>query len=130
PSIMEFTHANGRHFGIDVRHPMFDRRLVELAMRIPPPLKLKDGWTRYILRAAMSGIVPDTVRWRPGKSTLAPNFDLKMSHEASGPTTEILIESESVIGDFVDFSRLRKHLAENRHQTLWPAVVLASFLSN
>ncbi len=129
PSIMEFTHANSRHFGIDVRHPMFDRRIVDLAVRMPPSLKLKDGWTRYVLRAAMSGIVPDTVRWRPGKSTLAPNFDLKMSQEAREPSAAILFDSEALISDFVDLESLKARSDRGHYRIIWPAVVLASFLS-
>ncbi len=59
---------------IEGRSPFMDRRLMEFCYRLPPNAKLNNGWGRYILRKAMAGVVPDKVRWRPGKSSLTPGF--------------------------------------------------------
>jgi asparagine synthase (glutamine-hydrolysing) len=47
---------------IEFRHPLFDLRLVEFCLSLPP-----QPWCvrKYILRQAMAGLLPDTVRSRP-----------------------------------------------------------------
>jgi asparagine synthase (glutamine-hydrolysing) len=46
---------------IEARPPLLDHKLVEFAARIPARLKLKDGTTKYILKRAMRGILPDDI---------------------------------------------------------------------
>lgn len=53
---------------LDVRHPFYDRRLVELCVSLPGNQKLHAGQSRFVLREAMRGIVPETVRARPTKA--------------------------------------------------------------
>jgi asparagine synthase (glutamine-hydrolysing) len=59
------------YWGIEVRHPFCDFRLVEFALSVPPPLKLRNGVSRYILREALSGTLPDPIRHRAGKGDLS-----------------------------------------------------------
>ena len=44
---------------IEARPPLLDHKLVEFAARVPAHLKLKDGTTKYLLKRAMRGILPD-----------------------------------------------------------------------
>lgn len=47
-------------------HVVFaDPHFVDFALRIPAPLKIKDGIEKWILRKAMEGMIPDRVLWRP-----------------------------------------------------------------
>ncbi|MGK9181565.1 asparagine synthase (glutamine-hydrolyzing) [Priestia filamentosa] len=46
---------------LELRVPFLDRRVFEVASRIPKNMKIKDGTTKYILRKAARGIVPDHV---------------------------------------------------------------------
>ena len=50
--------------GIQVRYPLLDHRLAQLAGRIPAELKLRRFEKRYIFKRAMSGILPDTVLYK------------------------------------------------------------------
>jgi asparagine synthase (glutamine-hydrolysing) len=61
-------------FSIEIRHPFYDKRLAELCLALPPEQKLQNGWSRLILRRAMTNILPTKVQWRSGKSSLSPNF--------------------------------------------------------
>lgn len=47
--------------GVRARFPLLDRRLVELAARIPTKWKLKGFEKRYIFKQAMKGILPESV---------------------------------------------------------------------
>ncbi len=128
PSVMEFTHANARHFGVEARHPLFDVRLAQFAVGLDADLKLRDGWPRFVLREAMGGIVPDAVRWRPGKATLAPNFDLRMEAEGPERLESILVSVTPHITDFVKMDVVLGETRRKHFRRVWPALVLALFL--
>jgi asparagine synthase (glutamine-hydrolysing) len=64
----------GSAFGIELRHPFFDKRLIEFCVALPVTQKIEAGWTRLILRRAMQNILPIEIQWRAGKSNLEPNF--------------------------------------------------------
>ncbi|HXH02159.1 MAG TPA: N-acetylglutaminylglutamine amidotransferase [Candidatus Competibacteraceae bacterium] len=51
-------------FGLEARVPFLDHELVELAMSLPPELKLRDGG-KYILKKIARGLIPDAVIDRP-----------------------------------------------------------------
>jgi len=46
---------------VEARAPFLDNDVVDLARRIPSRLKLHNGTTKFILKAAMTGLLPDWV---------------------------------------------------------------------
>lgn len=49
----------GTAAGLEMRHPFYDRRLVEFEQRIPASQKIgPQGKNKYVLRRAMAGIIP------------------------------------------------------------------------
>lgn len=56
-------------FGIPFEHPFLDRRLWEFMYRIPGWLRWRDGQTKFILRRAMQGLLPDQILDRLDKTT-------------------------------------------------------------
>lgn len=52
---------------VTYRRPFLDHRLVEYVFSLPACYKLHDGWTKYLLREAMRGILPEKVRCRKAK---------------------------------------------------------------
>lgn len=53
--------------GVELRYPFLHRPLVEMALALPMELLLRPGTTKWVLRQAMRGILPEEVRVRPGK---------------------------------------------------------------
>ena len=53
--------------GLEVRAPFLDNNVVEFAQRLPSNFKYRNGTTKYILKKAMSGILPDNLLYRPKK---------------------------------------------------------------
>ncbi len=51
-------------WGLEARVPFLDHELVELAMQIPPEIKLREGG-KYPLKAIARGLLPDAVIDRP-----------------------------------------------------------------
>ncbi len=57
---------------LEVRVPLLDRRVVELAATLPPELKLRGLTTKYVLKQAMRGQLPDEIVTRPKKGFGVP----------------------------------------------------------
>ncbi len=54
-------------WSVETRLPYMDFRIVEFLANIHDGLKIKEGWTKYINRKAVEGLVPDDVVWRKNK---------------------------------------------------------------
>lgn len=102
-------------FGIEGRHPFFDRRLVEFCLSLPTRHKIRDGWTRVVLRQAMQGVLPEALRLRPDKSNLEHNFvrSLRLGDEGLAQTLEGLTQ---VQGRYWDAAALDEALARYRRE--------------
>jgi asparagine synthase (glutamine-hydrolysing) len=57
---------------LEVRVPLLDRRVVELAATLPPWLKLRRLTTKYALKRAMRGLLPRDIITRPKKGFGVP----------------------------------------------------------
>jgi asparagine synthase (glutamine-hydrolysing) len=75
PATLEMLDQASAPFGIELRFPFWDRRLIKFCLGLPPRLKIHGGYTRWILRKAMDGILPREVQWRPDKSNLGHAFN-------------------------------------------------------
>ncbi len=52
---------------VEVREPMLDYRIVELAFRLPVEYLIRDGWHKWLLRKAFERELPPEVVWRRRK---------------------------------------------------------------
>ncbi len=93
---------------IEARVPFLDHKLVEFSMNIPPSLKTRNGTTKYILKKALRGIIPDEIIDRrkigfagSGKNMLTP--------EIFGHAKSLLLSSKH---NYFDKSYLKSLFAE------------------
>ncbi len=69
-SVPVLTHYEDRMsmaFSREIRLPFLDHRLVELALSLPNSMKMKDGWTKWVMRKAFVDKLPDDIVWRKDK---------------------------------------------------------------
>ena len=57
---------------IETRVPLLDHKLVEFALTIPPEMNLRGGTTKYVLKQAMKGILPERIINRPKQGFAVP----------------------------------------------------------
>ncbi|MFC1966410.1 asparagine synthase (glutamine-hydrolyzing) [Chloroflexota bacterium] len=67
PQILRWADRNSMASSIETRFPFLDYRIVEYAFSLPATQKIRDGWTKWVLRQAMVGIIPEEVRLRRDK---------------------------------------------------------------
>ncbi len=57
---------------LEVRAPLLDHQLMELAARIPSSLKIRRGHTKYIFKKALQDLLPRSILHRPKQGFGAP----------------------------------------------------------
>jgi len=92
---------------IEQRYPFCDRRLVEFCVGLPAGQKLRDGWSRSVLRRAMAPLFPQTVAERVRKGNLSANFKRRFLADGRETMEEVLAASDGLIGDYVDVPALK-----------------------
>ena len=65
--LLKFEDRNSMAHSIEARIPFIDYKLVELALSIPADFKIKDGWSKYILRRCFGENAPKEIVWRKNK---------------------------------------------------------------
>jgi asparagine synthase (glutamine-hydrolysing) len=67
PALLHYEDRNSMAHSIETRLPFLDYKLVEFAVSCPSFIKMKDGWSKWILRRALEGTLPEKVRLRKTK---------------------------------------------------------------
>lgn len=67
PHLLHYEDRNAMAFSIEARVPYLDYRLVEFAYALPDHLKIRNAITKFTLREAMRGKLPEAVRTRKDK---------------------------------------------------------------
>jgi len=102
--------------GLELTQPFHDKRVIELALAIPETLHVKDGRERHLAREALKDLYPREFQTRgPGNDDVIPDF-LAM---AKSIEPEVLaeinrMEAAGKLGDYFDFSRMRRMLTRRR----------------
>lgn len=60
--------------GLEMRHPFHDRRLAEFALAIPEEQRWRPGVTKFVIREAMRGMLPESIRGRRDKGEFSNVF--------------------------------------------------------
>jgi asparagine synthase (glutamine-hydrolysing) len=131
--LLDYTAAGA---GVELRHPFMDRELVEFCLGLPPEQKLHDGWSRYILRTGLEGILPEQIRWRGGKSSLAANFRWTLGRYERERILRVISEAAEVIEPYYDMEAVRSatrrfsdgSATATEEIALWKAAVLGGWI--
>lgn len=65
--LLKWEDRNSMWFSIEARVPFLDYRLVERTLPLRDDLIIRDGMTKYVLREAMKGALPEPIRTRRDK---------------------------------------------------------------
>jgi asparagine synthase (glutamine-hydrolysing) len=80
PPLLRYEDRNSMAFSIETRIPFMDYRLVEFLYSMPSEYKIRNGFTKAILRDAMVGILPEQIKDRVSKLGFATPQDIWMEN--------------------------------------------------
>jgi asparagine synthase (glutamine-hydrolysing) len=96
-------------WSVESRLPFLDYRIVELAFSMPDDLKLRGGYTKYVLREAMKDRLPESITWNPVKRRFAAPYYSWYRGEWRGMIEDLLFGS-CKIQAFVDIHKVRANV--------------------
>lgn len=113
--------------GIEARFPFLDSRLVDFICRVPPEYKIiREGWTKWLLRQAMNGILPELVRQRPDKGDFSPLFQRGMIEIGKEQFASLIENGYLTQLGLVDKGRLSRLYSEESLNDQYPAMQFIS----
>jgi asparagine synthase (glutamine-hydrolysing) len=120
--------------GLEVRCPLLDRRVVELAFRIPADRKQQGTQGKALLRPLARRRLPGALWQLPKRGFTVPIGEWIAGPAASRFSDEVL-RSRSIISQYVDSRELQRRFADHRRgdhsnsYALWSAWVLERWLA-
>jgi len=111
---------------IESRVPFLDHKLVEFTARMPREMKLRGGTTKWILRKAMKGILPDEILERPKMGFPVPVgrwFRGEFKHIVDEYVLSDRVKARGIFDQQFLAELIAKHNAgENHDERIWSLV--------
>lgn len=132
---LERYHRVAASQGIEARHPFLDKRVVEFCLALPWDQKVRDGWSKWIVRQGTDGFLPQAVRWRRNRWVhLGWKFQSLFIAKSSTFLAQELSGDMNELAPFADLAKLKARYARYRGgdldaaEMIWTAAVLSSWL--
>lgn len=114
PGLLHYEDRNSMAHSIEARVPFLDYRLVEFVFSIPHHQKIKNGYTKSVLRNAMKNTLPENIRMRTDKMGFVTPERVWMSTELK-PWLDDVINSVSFrTREYFDAKKIQDLIAEHR----------------
>lgn len=117
PVLLRYEDKNSMRHSIETRLPFIDYKTLENALNINIKHKIKDGWTKFILRKLIDKYLPTEVVWRKNKLGFnAPEniwlkeMDDKMKDE---------IKESKVLNKILDINKLLTQFSKVDNRLKW-----------
>lgn len=117
--LLRYADRNAMAHGVETRLPFLSHELVEFVFSLPSHFKIRQGWTKWLLRKSMEDRLPAAIAWRRDKIGYEPPQRLWMQdpmlqeyiHEARRKLVKANILAPGVLGKKIQPQDV--HAAEN-----------------
>jgi len=117
PHLLRYEDKNSMFFSIETRLPFLDYRSVQFATSINPLLKIKNGWSKYVLRQAMDQEIPTNIVWRKNKI----GFELPQNEiiDLLEPELRKLIDGSALLEKIINKDKLISNFTSLDERIKW-----------
>jgi asparagine synthase (glutamine-hydrolysing) len=95
--------------GLQGRSPLFDQRVVDLSMAIPPAYKLSGVEEKAVLKQAVADLLPDAIIHRPKSGMMVP-VQLGFREYWQRPARALLLDKNAAIAPYLNQTLIRDWL--------------------
>ena len=96
PYINRYEDRNSMAFSKEIRLPFLDHRLVDFLINIRPDFKLRNGWSKYLLRKSLPNL-PKEIRWRNDKKGFSLPEDTWIKTELKDEILNTFKDNKSIL---------------------------------
>lgn len=127
--LLRMADRNSMAHGIEVRLPFLNHQIVEFLFSLPSDMKIRNGWTKWLLRETVKDQLPPEITWRKDKIGFQPPQKKWMEQT---DVKEAIAEGKNVLADqgILNRNTLKKiqphesYTAENMDWKFWSASFL------
>lgn len=96
-------------FILGCARPLRDKNLLEYCLAVPSRFKLKNGYSRFLIRKAFEPMLPKEMAWRSGKMWASPDYNWRYNARI-GKAKEFVhaIQKTDPVREIVDVPRLEQ----------------------
>lgn len=129
PTLLRYADRNSMAHSREVRLPFLSHELVEFVFSLPSELKIKDGWTKYLMRIAFEDLLPEEITWRKDKIGFEPPqkswMDNPNTQEKIRTAREIL-SKEGILIKGAENLPIQSQVAHNKGDGSWNHLMVAN----
>ena len=108
----------GKRYGMELRDPWGDQRVVQFFLDLPLKYKVHGGWTKYLVRNSF-GSLPPVVRWRVGKEHLGWKFVDRLVDDTQDFLSELFAKDLQMLDPYIDVKAARKRIERHDKQFVY-----------
>lgn len=104
PHLLKYEDKNSMRNSVETRLPFLDFQTLETAFSIKSEFKIRQGWTKYVLRKSIEKKLPESIVWRKNKL----GFNAPEKTWLMDLTQEIHAEihASKILAKFIDLEKL------------------------
>ncbi|HEY0069897.1 MAG TPA: asparagine synthase (glutamine-hydrolyzing) [Chloroflexia bacterium] len=114
PALLQVEDRTSMAFSLESRAPLLDYRLIELASRVPAPLRIKHLDMKHIFKAAVKDLLPVSIHARTDKMGMPTPVDIWFRDSLAGWVREQIDSPEAREFGLLDHDYVQKALAEHQ----------------
>jgi asparagine synthase (glutamine-hydrolysing) len=135
PSLLHYEDRMSMAHAREIRVPFLDHNIVEFFISLPNHLKLKGGWTKYILRKSLKAYLPKEITWRRDKKGFTNPQAQWLRNDLKSDLIACFINNDSPIYklDLINKENLLekyKNFCENPHTKISERDIFTPFALN
>ena len=104
PLLLRYEDKNSMRHSIETRLPFIDYKTLETALSINSKYKIHKGWSKFILRQSIIGIIPEEAIWRKNKLGFNPP-ESSWFNEISDDM-ETAVRNSSILSEICNMKKL------------------------
>jgi asparagine synthase (glutamine-hydrolysing) len=132
--LLKYEDTNSMAFSIESRVPFLFHPLVEYLFKLPMSAKIDGKWTKYVLREAMKGVLPEKIRMRRSKLGF-PAPSEEWAKKLIRDRTDLCIQTVTYAKNYVDLNNFealcKRILAKERSEDIelfWRILILSKWI--
>ncbi|WP_373073582.1 asparagine synthase (glutamine-hydrolyzing) [Sulfurimonas sp.] len=117
PALLRYEDKNSMKNSIETRLPFIDYKTLETALSINNSFKIKDGWSKYILRKTIENILPKNIVYRTDKLGFASPQDIWLDSISEDMKKEV--KRSTVLNEISDMNILIQQFDALKSSLKW-----------
>ncbi len=132
PRLLRYEDRNSMCYSIEARVPLLSKHMAEAAFSLPFQKLVKEGWTKYLLRQALTDKLPQEVVWNRVKR----GFDIPQKQWVSDLSAHLkqrIQEAQSLVpSDIMDISAVSSQIDQGKAHNpyIWRCISFILWLNN